>query len=146
MLLLTRSIQRWFDWPHCAHHAAALGQLPAFCFKASDSCDVWSSWPSPFQPQSFKQLNPLVSIFLGPLSIDVGTHVPNWWPLSSKVMSAHAWFFSLVLLHKRTPYVSTRIPRNSWSKSWISLMVIVYNLWSCGLSGGRPYRGDEKPT
>ena len=30
--------------------AAAQGQLPAFCFKASDSCDVWSSWPSPFQP------------------------------------------------------------------------------------------------
>ena len=37
---------------------------------------------------------------------------------------------------------STRSPRNSWSKSWISLMVIVYNLWSCGLSGGRPYRGE----
>ena len=79
------------NWPHCAHHAAAQGQLPAVCFKASGSCDVWSFWPSPFQPQSLKQLNPLVSIFLGPLSIDIGTQVRNRWPLGSKVMSARAF-------------------------------------------------------
>ena len=78
--LLTRSTRRWFELsPLCTPEPSVQQQHKVNC------------QPFASKPRSLKQLNALVPIFLGPLSIEIGTQVPNRRPLGSKVMSAHAF-------------------------------------------------------